>query len=115
MAGNQLKASTVLEVVIAMVIMMAVFTIALMIFGNVQRLSLSAKKVRAQAILEEALVQAEKAPEISTRSFNVGDIRVEEVIGSYNGTAGLLLVELSAFDANQERIVQVREVLNEGK
>ena len=52
MAGRKLirtkiMASTILEVIVAMVIIVVVFGIAMMIYTNVLRMSLSVKKIQA--------------------------------------------------------------------
>ena len=112
MAGSKLKASSILEVVIAMVVIVTVFTIAMMIYGNVQRLSLSSKKIKAQAVLHELLLSAEKSSEVSKRSFVIDHIRVEEDISTYNNSTTLHIISLTAYDQNQEQIAELKEVVN---
>lgn len=110
--NGKVKASSILETVISMVVIVTVFTIALMIFGNVQRLSLSAKKVKVDGILNEALLTAEKAPSITKQSFTVDNFRIEEEISAYNNTTNLYLISLVAYDPNQEKIAQLKEVVS---
>jgi Tfp pilus assembly protein PilV len=68
---HKLKASTIIEVLISMVIIMVVFGMAMMIYANVIRSSLSVKKVRAEAILNEILTNDEKANNNSTQVLNI--------------------------------------------
>ena len=73
MAGRKLirtkiMASTILEVIVAMVIIVVVFGIAMMIYTNVLRMSLSVKKIQAQAILKETLYNIEKMWAMPSRS-----------------------------------------------
>ncbi|MBW4890132.1 hypothetical protein KXQ82_10415 [Mucilaginibacter sp. HMF5004] len=111
----KLKASSILEVVIAMVVIVTVFTIAMMIFTNVQRSSLSVKKIKAQRVLQDALLVAEKMSDISKQSFVIDDVRVDEEISEYNNVTNLHLVTLIAYDQNQEKIAEVKEVVNANK
>jgi Tfp pilus assembly protein PilE len=115
MAGSKLKhqvrASTLMEVVVAMVIIIVVFGIAMMIYTNVLHLSLSAKKLRAQAILVQEMVKIEQNPESITQTFNDEDFRIELSSGSYQNDRDLLIVSLSAFDQNQQKIAELKKVI----
>jgi len=117
MAGSKLtlkttvKASTIMEVLIAMILIIAVFGIAMMIFTNVLNSSLSVKKIRAQAILQEALITAEKADNNVSQSISVDDFRIEQEIKPYNDNAALIDVRLTAFDQNQQKIAELEKVI----
>jgi len=117
MAGNKIKiktevkASTILEVVIAMVLIVVVFSIAMMIFANVTSSSLSVKKIRAQAILNETLLNAEKTGNTVSQSLNVEDFRVEQEIKPYNQISQLYDIHLTAYDGNQQKITELEKVV----
>ena len=105
------KASTIMEVLIAMILMIVVFGIAMMIFTNVLNSSLSVKKIRAQAILQETLINAEKADTNLSQSISVDDFRIEQEIKPYDGNAALIDIHLTAFDQNQQKIAQLEKVI----
>lgn len=116
MAGKKLiktkvAASTILEVVIAMVIIILVFGIAMMIYTNVLRMSLSAKKIQAQAILQETLFNAEKTNNYASQSTIIGDFRIEEEVKSFGGDTTLKEIHLTAFDGNQQQITELQKVI----
>jgi hypothetical protein len=117
MAGSKLKiqtrvkASTILEVVVSMVIIILVFGIAMMIYANVLRMSLSVKKIKAQAILQETLIKLEQVPATSNLSFSVDDFRVEQEIKPYNNDSGLTEIHLTAYDDNQQKIAELQKVI----
>jgi len=100
-----------MEVLIAMILIIAVFGIAMMIFTNVLNSSLSVKKIRAQAILQEALITAEKADNNVSQSISVDDFRIEQEIKPYNDNAALIDVRLTAFDQNQQKIAELEKVI----
>jgi Tfp pilus assembly protein PilE len=117
MAGSKLnitkkvRASTILEVVIAMVVIILVFGIAMMIYTNVMRMSLSVKKLKAQAILQETLLIAEQNTKNSNQTLTVGDFRVEEEVKTYQNDNHLSEIHLTAYDANQQKIAELQKVI----
>jgi Tfp pilus assembly protein PilV len=117
MAGNKLnigakvQASTILEVVIAMVLIIVVFGIAMMIYTNVLSSSLSVKKIKAQAVLQQTLIKTEQLKGITSQSITVDDFRVEQEVKPYNGSKLLNDIHLTAYDANQRKIAELEKVI----
>jgi len=115
MAGSKLNsrvtASTILEVIVSMVIIVAVFGIAMMIYSNVLRLSLSAKKIRAQAILNQAMFKAEHSPGTITQTFTIDDFTVQQDVKPYNTSNALTDIHLTAYDQNQQKIAELEKVI----
>jgi len=108
--SSNVQASTILEVVIAMVLIVLVFSIAMMIFANVTSSSLSVKKIRAQAILHETLLNAEKTRDTVSKSLNVDDFRIEQEIKPYNQMSQVYDIRLTAYDGNQQKITELEKV-----
>jgi len=113
--AERLKASTILEVIISMALIMIVFSIAMGIFANVQRLSLSQKQIHAQAVLKEVLLQAEQLPDITKQTLTVEGISITEEITIYNNNSTLHQVVLVAYDGNQEKIGGLKEVVYDAR
>ena|ERR1700743_784691 len=117
MAGGKLKnttkveASTILEVVISMVVILAVFTIAMMIYSNVMRSSLSVKKIKAQALLHETMAKAEQNEENSSQIFTVDDFKIEQKTETYDNNPALTEIDLVAIDANQDTVARLQKVI----
>jgi Tfp pilus assembly protein PilE len=117
MAGNKVnintkvKASTILEVLISMVIIVVVFGIAMMIYANVTQSSLSVKKIKAEAVLGEYLQNAEKSTGNATQSFTVDSLNIEQTIKSYNTEKHLVEIDLVAYDANQQKVAELHKVI----
>jgi hypothetical protein len=116
MAGRKLiktkvSASTILEVIIAMVIIILVFGVAMMIYTNVLRMSLSVKKIQAEAVLQETLFNAEKNNQYTSQAITIGDFRVEEELKSFNGDTTLREIHLTAFDSNQQQITELQKII----
>jgi hypothetical protein len=107
----QVEASTILEVVISMVIIVLVFGTAMMIYTNVSRLSLSAKKIRAQAVLIETMQNIEQSKEIASQSVVSGDYIIEQSAKPYTGNASLIEVDLTAYDDNHQEVAELQKVI----
>jgi len=117
MAGTKLKvrskvqASTILEVVISMIVIIAVFGIALMIFSNVTRLSLSAKKLKAEAILEDRVLMLQQSNDNIDETIVAEGFSIEQRITAYNNNSNLSNVRLTAFDENNNLIAELQKVI----
>lgn len=105
------RASSFVEVLIAMVVILVVFAIAMMIYSNVLRLSLSIKKLKAQAILHDIILQDEKSGGVSARNVLVDEYNVEVKSSIVQGSNGLLLVHLTAYDRNQAKITDLQKII----
>jgi hypothetical protein len=98
-------------VIISMIIIVVVFGIAMMIFTNVTRFTISAKQIRAKAALQDLLVKEEQSKAIASQSITVGDFTVEEAVTAYNNQDNLILVQLTAFDQNRQQVAVLQKVL----
>jgi len=109
---SKVNASTILEVVIAMVMIMVVFSIATMIYANVMRSSLSVKKIHARAAINETMQTAINSSDAPvTNSFLADDFTIEQTVKSYNDNKYLLDVDISAYDANQQKVAELHKVI----
>lgn len=109
--NGRVQASSLLEVVVAMVVIIMVLGIALSIFTNVMRSSLSVRQLRAQAVLEEAMQAAEynagqAAPDTLAKGW-----KVEQETQSYGEGGRLTQVHLRLYDGNHELIAELRKVI----
>jgi Tfp pilus assembly protein PilV len=117
MAGRKLKdnsrvpASTIIETVVAMVIIVAVFGIAMMIYANVMQSGLSVKKIRARALLDEAATNISPSQSDLNKSFSAGDFSISQTVKAYNGESDLLEIDLTAYDINQQKVAELHKII----
>ena len=109
----KVKASSILEVVISMVVIVVVFTIAMAIFANVGRLALTGKKLRAQGILNEVLLTVKQNPVVGTITSTVDGLKIGQETERYSNTDNLYQVNLTAFDENGDKVAELKEVISE--
>jgi len=108
---GKLKASTILEVLISMIVIMVVFGIAMMIFTNVTRSSLSDKKLSAEKALNEQLLNDEKSAGLVTQTLTIDNFRVEQTVQPYNGDNSLTRIDLAAYDEGQQKIAELHKII----
>ncbi len=117
MAGSKLnilhkvRASSILEVIVSMIIIIVVFGIAMMIFTNIGRLSLSAKKLKAEAILQESLFRTEQAGSPTDQTTTIDDMTVRQVLIPFGNEPNLSVITLTAFDISHEQIAQLKKII----
>eukprot|EP01037_Dinobryon_pediforme_P017339 gene17339-17530_t len=78
-----------------------------MIFTNVIRYSVSAKKIRAQAVLQDVLLSAVITDNTATKRINIGEFGIEQEFKPYPANNALTEVHLTAFDDNQQKVAEV--------
>lgn len=105
--NKRLAASTLLEVIVAMVIIIIVFSIALMIFSNVSRMSFSARQLRG-----EALAQSNMPDRLTTDSiFQDSTWKIErKTITSENFTP-LKEVTITVYDENGQKVTALKRLI----
>jgi type II secretory pathway pseudopilin PulG len=109
--SKKARASSVLEVIISMVIILMVFGIAMMIFTNVTRTSLSAKKLRAAAQIRKIMLQTEQLAQPDDQSFQIDDFNIEVKIKQLEQNDKLNEITVTAFDGNQQKVAQLQKLI----
>lgn len=115
MAGTKLsstskvQASTILEVLISMIFIIVVFGIAMMIYTNVLRQSLSVQQLHAQAILKEVLLKAENQSYNFNESFEVDSLRIQQDITTID--SGIINIHLTAYDNNDKQLAELNKMI----
>ncbi|MBS1520715.1 MAG: hypothetical protein JST50_06960 [Bacteroidetes bacterium] len=114
---SKVEASTVLEVVVSMVIIIAVFGIAMMIYANVSRMSLSGQKIKAQAVLSQVAKGISETDLGSNQQLMLHDLTIEKSVKPYADNNKILEVNLKAFDKNHLLLAESHELIisNEDK
>lgn len=108
---TRVKASTVLEVIVSMVIIIGVFGIAMMIYTNVTRASLSGQKLKAEAVLSEVMKNMDKAELSSDQQSVIDGLSVERSVKSYSENNELLQVDLKAYDHNHQLLAELHQLV----
>jgi len=116
MAGSKVgkgrvEAATILEVVVALVILVIISGIALTVFGNVVRSSISVKKIKAEAALQDLLVQTESESDYTRLSVTSGDLKLIREIKPFEPDPAVSVLQLSALDANGLEVATLKKLV----
>jgi len=116
MAGSKIgkgkvEAATILEVVVALVILVIISGIALTVFGNVVRSSISVKKIKAEAALQDLLVQTESESDYTRLSVTSGDLKLIREIKPFEPDPAVSVLQLSALDANGLEVATIKKLV----
>lgn len=106
---QKVTASSILEVVVSMVIIVMVLGISLMIYSNVARQSLSAKQLNAQFLLQQAVLKAEKGMLKETELIEQWQITKDTK--RYEAGTRLVEIYIKVYDDNHNMIAETRKVI----
>ena len=104
-------ASTLIEVMVAMIIVMISFGIAMVIYINVTRSDNQVQKLRAQLLLNETAIKTKIENSFVDATMEVESISIIKTIDSYEGSSILNLLLLEAFDIDGKKIAERKELV----
>lgn len=107
---HKFAASTVLEVIIAMIIILVVLGLGLTIYSNVMRQSTPARQIRARMIIKKMLISTPYVAEgVEEQAFGQWTARLEHK--PYQGNTALTEVQVEVIDENGTRVAGSRQVI----
>ena len=107
-----LRASTLLEVIIAMVIIVFVFSISMAIFANVERLGINAKIIQAAALLRDAAIQSRYTSEHVNQTVRNEGFTIEKSFKSREDSPSLEEIDFVAYDQNRVKVAELHQVID---
>lgn len=105
----KLKASTLMESLVAMVLIMFTMCIGGMIYGNVLSGSDNGPKVKAQFLLERYEIR--KGTNVRNTKEEVGDMIVQLTMEKYKDSGTIYMVKLTARDMNGKILAERKELV----
>ncbi|PTQ92442.1 hypothetical protein C8P68_11242 [Mucilaginibacter yixingensis] len=103
-----------MEVIVAMIVLLVVFGLAMTIFTNVSRSTLSGQKVRAAALANDLMIQAEARHNFSATTFKQGTWRIETSIKPLADNPALSEFDIAVFDDVDQQIALMKKVIQPG-
>lgn len=108
---RKVAASTILEVVISMVIIVFVIGIALMILSNVMRLSLSEKELKAKALVQQELLHSNLIGNKTDTTYQANNFKIEKTVTASGLGKNLYVIDVKAFDVNSIQIAELKNLI----
>jgi type II secretory pathway pseudopilin PulG len=110
----KIAAFNLLETIIAMIIIVIVSAIAMLIFGRVVQVSLSAKRVRAAGIVHAAMLAAERKKPLNDSNYTYDDFTVFETFKANPNRTGTAILQISVTDPKGDTVFTARKtIINE--
>jgi hypothetical protein len=111
MVRLKLRAASLIEVTVAMVIILLVWTIALTIFINVTTSGGAIKKVRYQLWLKDYALKVKNEKLFIDDEFELDEVTVHRKVMPYKGNNKLLYLHLTITDASGKVLSQYQELI----
>jgi hypothetical protein len=108
---NRIKASSLFETIVALMVIMIVFGIAMTIYVNVMKNSSSLAELKASLRLEEIARETKDGKKYFNESFETEGVQIEKKISVYKGREGIILLEIVAFDPLKKRLADYKEII----
>lgn len=105
------KASTLLESLVAMVLIMICFGIAMMIYVNVMSSDNNRQKLSAQLLLNQVALEGKQEKKYLDEKIEAGNMTIQKTVAPYKEADNLSLLTLTAFDKNGKMIAQHKELI----
>ena len=106
---KKLPASSLLEVIISMLIIIVIFGIAMMIFSNVTNSSLSVKKLKAGALIKQQMLVLARSPHPADGTLQADEFKLDIKVSAYNEK--LNEVSITAYDGNQQPVALLKQIM----
>ncbi len=108
---RKLKASSLIEVMVALIIVMVCFGIAMIIYLNVSQSDRQLQRLKGKLILNEIAIKTKNENSYIDDKIEFESINVNKTINPYNGIPGISLLLLEAYDLNGNKIVERKELV----
>jgi competence protein ComGF len=107
----RVRASSLIEVITALIIISIIFTIAIMVYLNVQRSGFSSRRLTGELLINEVLVKTLKDKRFDTTETNSDDITVYQDVTAHKTVAHLKVLTLEARDINGKLVAERKRLI----
>ena len=111
MRKKRLRASTLIETIVAMTLLLLCFGIFLIIYNSILSSGNNRTKLSAVVILDDVAIKAHQANNWIDESMVVGTLKITKTINSYKECSSLRLFELRAFNSHGDIIATRKEII----
>lgn len=113
MMDKRVKASSLLETIVALMVIVLIFGIAMTIYGNVLKNSTSPAELKASQRLKEIAWETKRHKSYFDASYTEEGIEIEKTVSKYQGKEGIILLELKAIAPDSRKLAEYKELISE--
>jgi len=104
-------ASTLVEAIIAMLIVTIAFSMALVLMLNISKNSNNSLKTKAYILANDIMVKTKSEKLYFDQEFDYGNITIKKTVAEYENNEELFQLKVSAFDSRDHKLFEQNELL----
>lgn len=108
---KKVEASTLVEAIIAMLIITIAFSMALVLMLNLSKNSNNSLKTKAYILANDVLVKTKSENTYFDQEFEYGNITIKKTIVEYENNEELFQLNVSAFDSRNYKLFEQNELI----
>lgn len=108
---SKVKASTLVETIIAMLIVTIAFSLALLLMLNISKNSNNSLKTKAYILANNVMVQTKAERSYLDQDYNYGNIIIKKTVSEYEKNEELFQLNVSAYDSRNHKLFEQNELI----
>jgi Tfp pilus assembly protein PilE len=108
---GKIQASSLVEVITALVIISVIFSIAIMVYLNVHRSGFSSRRLVGALLINEVLVNTLQEKRYQQVTITIDDFTIYQDIVSYKSASNLKVIILEARDVNGKLVAERKRLV----
>ncbi|MBO9702110.1 MAG: hypothetical protein J7604_18015 [Sporocytophaga sp.] len=102
----KIKASSLIEVVVAMVVMVITFGVGMMIYHNILRSGINLQNVKAEMLLSRIAEETVRSKSYFDEDIKEGELIVRKKVGKYQNSTSLLQLEIQVYSKEEKLLAE---------
>lgn len=107
----KLKASTLVETIVAMLLVTIAFSMAMVLMLKISKNSNNSLKTKAYILANDVIVKTKTEKLYIDQEFNYGNIIIKKTVTEYENNEKLFQLKVSAFDSRNHKLFEQNELL----
>lgn len=108
---KRLKASSLVEVTVSMVVMVMVFSMALIIYLNVTGAGITSPKLQLKMFLQSYAAKTKREKVFKNEELKWEQYIIRKIVLPYKGNTDLLLCTYSAYNQSEKLVAERKELV----
>lgn len=105
------KASTLVEAIVAMLIVTIAFSLALVLMLNISKNSNNSLKTKAYILANDVMIQTKSEKSYFDQEFDYGNITIKKTVTEYENNEELFQLNIFAFDSRNHNFFEQNELI----
>lgn len=101
-----MKSSSLIEVIVAMVIMVITFGVGMMIYHNILKSGTNLQNIKAEMLLSKVFEETSQLKSYFDEDINEGELIVKKKVGKYPNNSSLLLLEIQVYSKEEKLLAE---------